>query len=245
MGIVQQVVRTMPPQTRHYSRGGSCLALPLAPQHRARHVSSRPLVSGNELKVNVMSVKALPPLPAFVRHDIQYAGQTYYKAYDWATHPWDEREREAFESIFDEELKTTLDSYGGTRRDGDYVYPTQKAPPTTADGERESLETRLWSSFCAADTSGDGKLSRKEFFAALDAQGALDGRAREWSEKLRNIDANDNATIEWDEFLELGRTNPEIVDIMREVEWSGTRRSSIFAKGPSASGRVGERAELQ
>ena len=46
------------------------------------------------------------------------------------------------------------------------------------------------------------------------------GRRVEWAEKLRAVDANENAFIEWPEFLQLGKENPELLDIMRQLNWS-------------------------
>lgn len=243
MGAVQQVVRTMPAQTRHYSRAGTRIALPLPPSHRGRHAASREwpgrgVALGAELNVKQAPLKSLPPLPAFVRHDIQFGGQTYYSTYDWAKHPWDDN------GAFDDELGAALDSYGG-KRQGDYPTTT-RAPPTTADGESraQNFERQLWRSFCAADESGDGRLSRKEFYAAIGALGALDGRGKEWAEKLKAADDDNSSFVEWPEFLALGKKNPELVDVMKDiVEWGASTRGPPPIGG--GEGSTTGRAALQ
>ena len=75
----------------------------------------------------------------------------------------------------------------------------------------------LWRAFCTADASGDGRLSRKEMFDALEHEGALQGRREEWTEALKSVDSNENAFVEWDEFLELGRRHPELADMMHSA----------------------------
>ena len=93
---------------------------------------------------------------------------------------------------------------------------------------------------------GDGKLSRKELFNALDQQGALYGRSQEWAAALKAVDANDDNFIEWVEFQRLARAHPELLDVMREASSMRDARQGSFNRKSTraAVGMRGERADL-
>ena len=144
-----------------------------------------------------------------MRHDIQFGGQTYWTGYEWKEQPQEEQPATS----------------RAPRRSGELGHD-----------DRESVEMRLWRSFQAADTSGDGKLSRREFFVALDSQGALLGRQAEWAHALRQFDTNQDSFIEWDEFREFGKRHPEIIDMMRDLRaWTPPRAENL----PGASRGLG------
>lgn len=122
---------------------------------------------------------------------------------------------------------------GGFRSDdgdgawaGDMFEAADGRPPPPGLDEQGQL---LWRSFCTADANGDGHLSRREFFDALDSQGALAGQAAKWIAALKEVDENANAFIEWDEYEALGRAHPELVDMMRSISWEDRR--SVFLNG--------------
>jgi len=98
--------------------------------------------------------------------------------------------------------------------DGDEGELEATRPPPPGLGK---MGKKAWRSFTTADASGDGKLSRKELFEALDRQGALDGRSAEWHEAFKAVDDDGDHFIEWDEFQELVRKHPELLDLMRNL----------------------------
>ena len=117
----------------------------------------------------------------------------------------------------------------------------QKLLRDTIDGEQDEFESlrppppgldkrgqKAWQSFVTADASGDGRLSRKELFEALDRQGALDGRAAEWHAAFRAVDDNDDAFIEWEEFQQLVLANPELLNLMRSIDWRPHRAPPLL-----------------
>ena len=87
-----------------------------------------------------------------------------------------------------------------------------------------SLGKALWHIFCVADSSGDGRLNKREFYEALDFSGAsLSGElsidpTSDLSEKLaayRSADGNHDGFMDWNEFYALGRLHPQIADMYR------------------------------
>ena len=121
----------------------------------------------------------------------------------------------------------------------EFEAATARQPPRPLTSEAENL---LWRSFCTADADGNGYLSRRELFAALDEQGALQGRSKYWADAFKTVDADDNSFVEWEEFCKLGKKHPEIGDLMRSISWADRRSQVIneatervIYKAPSAA----------
>ena len=113
---------------------------------------SRTIASGSELVVKPATLRPLTRKPPVIRHDIQFGGQAYWSGYDWSARDWGDDVDPLLD--LDDKIRTNI------------------APPSSAN--REDVERLLRRSFETADTSGDGKLSRKEFFSALDQSALLE-----------------------------------------------------------------------
>lgn len=83
----------------------------------------------------------------------------------------------------------------------------------------------LWRSFCTADQNEDHTLSKKEVIDALEAAGSM--RVREMVRDYLKVDKNEDGRMDWEEFLTLAESYPELGDTMRSMSLKD-RRSNMF-----------------
>ena len=76
----------------------------------------------------------------------------------------------------------------------------------------DRFEEQLWSAFMVADRDGSGQLSRLEFTLALKEAGVVDND-EDARQKWEWADCNASGSIEWSEFLALGRSCHALVTL--------------------------------
>jgi hypothetical protein len=93
-------------------------------------------------------------------------------------------------------------------------------PPNLTEEQRV-----LWRSFCTADENSDHTLSKREIINALSRTGS--SKVREMVRDYLKHDLNEDGRMQWEEFLALAESYPELGDLMRSMSMDD-RRNLMF-----------------
>lgn len=197
--LTRPVVAKFPRQVRYHARPALAPLPPLRRSPRNVHVRSPRNAGDVGLSVRRQDLKTAWRPPALLQGTARDP-----LAFDfWAVDPTPASTPEAAKGR-DEGPK--LSNAAARRQALADAWDGRDYPPGLSERER-----KLWRAFCTADLDFDGSVSRKELFEALRCAGVSERMGTKGlADAFRLADSNDDAQIDWEEFLHLAKLMPEL-----------------------------------